>query len=208
MKLTKYEHACFTLEKEGELLVIDPGVWTTDLGAPKNVVGVVVTHEHPDHFDPDALSALISHNPRAIIYAHESITTQLSAAIPTKSVASGSRLMVESFQLQFFGGDHAVIHTDIPRIANLGVLINESVYYPGDSFSLPKRPVDVLALPVAAPWMKFSEAVDFARAIKPRLIFPTHDAILSDDGKQLVDTMVPQLVSDSSYHRPRSSIDV
>ena len=37
--------------------------------------------------------------------------------------------------------------------------------------------MDVLALPVAGPWMKISEAVDYALAVKPRLAFPVHDGV-------------------------------
>ena len=65
MKITKYEHACFTVEKEGKLLVIDPGAFTTDLPVLENVVAVVVTHEHADHFNSASLDAIIAHSPDA-----------------------------------------------------------------------------------------------------------------------------------------------
>lgn len=190
MKLTNYEHACFTLEKDGKLLVVDPGGYTTDLDAPENVVAIVVTHEHPDHFDPNALGALIAHNPEAIIYGHEHITRQFGDTLPHQAVEVGSIVTAGPFTLEFFGGDHAIIHPDYPKIPNLGVMVNETVYYPGDSFALPDRPVDTLALPVAAPWLKLSESIDFLGAVKPRVAFPTHDAILSATGKQLVDRML------------------
>ena len=56
MKITKYEHACFVVEEDGESLIVDPGGWTTDLVIPDTVVGVIITHEHQDHikgYDPD-----------------------------------------------------------------------------------------------------------------------------------------------------------
>ena len=191
MRLTKYEHACFTLEKDGKLLVVDPGAYTTDLPALESVAAIVVTHEHADHFDVSALGAIIAHNPDARIFAHESITRQFGDTLPHSSVVAGEGIEAGPFKLEFYGGDHAVIHPDIPGIANLGVMIDGMVYYPGDSFTQPKRPVDVLALPTAAPWMKMSEAFDFLTTVKPRLAFPTHDAISSDAGKQLADRMMP-----------------
>ncbi len=189
MKLTKYEHACFTVEKEGKLLVVDPGGFTTDLPALDSVVAIVVTHEHPDHFDMNALSALIARNPDAVIYAHESIAGRLGNALPNRTVVASEGVEAGPFRLEFYGGKHATIHDDIPAVANLGVMINGLIYYPGDSLTQPERPVDVLALPVSAPWMKQSESVDFLTTVKPRLAFPTHDAILSQAGKGLVDRL-------------------
>jgi len=203
MKLTKYEHACFTLEKDGKLLVVDPGVYTTDLPALESVVAVAVTHEHADHYDVNALGAIISHNPEAVIYAHESITRQFGDTLPHQAVSVNDIVSVGPFKLEFFGGEHAIIHPDIPRIANLGVMIDDTVYYPGDSFSRPDTPVEILALPTAAPWMKVSEAVDFLRAVQPRLVFPTHDAVSSSFGKQLADTIIPTFAQNigATYRR-------
>ncbi len=202
MKLTKYEHACFTIEKDDQLLVVDPGGFTTDFMPPTNVVAIVITHEHGDHLDHTRLAAIIDQNPTAIIVAHPSITTHIES-FQTRSVLPGDHSTVGAFDLTFYGGDHAVIYPDIPVVANLGVLINEHVYYPGDSFTRPNVPVDVLALPIGAPWLKLSEAVDFIREVKPRLAFPTHDAVLSDTGKDLADRILPQLLEkhDIVYQR-------
>lgn len=210
MKLTKYEHACFTVEKDDKLLVVDPGGWTTDLGAPENVVAIVVTHEHPDHFDVNALGAIIGHNPDAVIYAHEDIVRQLGDTLPNCAVVAGEGIEAGPFRLEFYGGEHAVIHTDMPVAANLGVMVNASLYYPGDSFALPERSVDTLALPVSAPWMKASEAFDFLMVVKPRLAFPTHDAILSDTGKSLADRMMPIFAekAGATYQRLTETIEI
>jgi L-ascorbate metabolism protein UlaG (beta-lactamase superfamily) len=210
MKLTKYEHACFTLEKDGKLLIIDPGVFTTDLGSPENVIAIVVTHEHADHFDVNALGALIAHNPDAIIYAHENITRQFGDTLPHQAVQAGEVVQAGPFSLAFFGGEHAVIHPSFPPIANLGVMIDDVVYYPGDSFTIPDKPVSVLALPVTAPWLKISEVMDFLMEVKPQLAFPTHDAIASDAGKSLPDRMLPGFAESygGTYQRIDGSIEV
>jgi len=200
MKLTKYEHACFTLEKNDQVLVVDPGNFTTDFVPPSNVTAVVITHEHTDHFDHEQLAAIINENPEAVIIAHPSITQQIEV-FETKSVLAGDHISVGSFDLGFYGGEHAVIHPDIPGLANLGVLINGLLYYPGDSFVRPDVPVDTLALPVSAPWLKISEVIDFARDVQPRFAFPTHDAVLSDIGKSLPDNMIPRLIGDVIYQR-------
>lgn len=186
MQLTKYEHACFTLEKDDQLLVVDPGEWSSDFISPSNVIAIVITHDHGDHFDHEQLEAVIDENPDAVIVGPETVTSQIEV-FQTKTIQAGDSLDIGPFHLEFFGGKHASIHPSIPAAVNVGVLINDLLYYPGDSFVLPGRPVDTLALPVAAPWLKISEAMDFLMQIRPRLAFPTHDAVLSQIGKELVD---------------------
>lgn len=210
MKLTKYEHACFTLEKDGKLLVVDPGVLTTSLGTPENVAAIVITHEHPDHFDSNALGALLVHNPGMVIYAHENITKQLGDTLPHEAVSSGEVITVGPFALEFFGGQHAVIHPSIPVVANLGVMVNDTIYYPGDSFTEPGKKVNVLALPVTAPWLKISEVIDYVVKIQAELVFPTHDGVASDFGKQLPDRLIPSFVENygGSYQRLTSPLDI
>jgi L-ascorbate metabolism protein UlaG (beta-lactamase superfamily) len=209
MQLTKYEHACFTLEKDDQLLVVDPGGWSSDFISPSNVVAIVITHDHSDHFDHEQLAAIIDENPEAIILAPETVTSQIEV-FQTKTVQPGDTFDIGPFHLEFFGGKHAGIHPSIPQTVNVGVLINDLLYYPGDSLTLPGRPVDTLALPVAAPWLKISEAMDFLMQIRPRLAFPTHDAILSDIGKELVDGRLSATAKeqDTTYQRITEAITI
>lgn len=186
MKITKFEHACFSVDSNGQSVIVDPGNFTSDFITPKNVIAVVITHEHGDHFDTGKLEAIAQENPGVIIIAHTSITDQLGA-FTTRSVSAGDTVTIGPFTLRFYGGEHAVIHSDIPMIANLGVMINDRVFYPGDSFVQPHTPVEVLALPVGAPWLKISETIDYFVAVKPQIAFPTHDAVLSEIGKQVPD---------------------
>lgn len=209
MRITKYQHACFTVEHDEKVLVVDPGAFSTDFIAPEHVVAVVITHEHGDHFDHDQLAAIIDKNPDAVILAHESIISQVVTG-EVHSVAPGDVTTVGPFSLEFFGGQHALIHKNTPVIANIGVLINDLLYYPGDSFVLPGKPVDTLALPASAPWMKISEAMDYLSTVQPRLAFPTHDAILSDTGKSITDMWLKKAAdeNDIEYKRIEDPIEV
>lgn len=160
MELTKYEHACVTVAKDSQVLVVDPGNWTTDFTAPDHVVAVIITHEHADHFDNEHIAAILDKNPEAVIVAPESVTKHIEA-FPTHMVSAGDTATFGAFTLQFVGGTHATIYSSLPAVANLGVIINELIYYPGDSFFLPSQTIDTLAVPVSAPWLKTSEVIDF-----------------------------------------------
>src|SRR4051812_14110075 len=124
MELIKYEHACFTVEKDEQLLVVDPGEFSSDFIAPEHAIGIIITHEHADHLDHEKIAAIIDKNPDAIIIGPEAITSQIEA-FETKSVTPGETITIGPFSLEFFGGKHAVIHSSIPVIENLGVLVND-----------------------------------------------------------------------------------
>ena len=206
MKLTKFNHACFALTKNNETALVDPGNWSTDITNLPAITAVIITHEHQDHFDHSQLSRIAKKFPQATVYAHSDITQQITE-LPARAVAAGDYIHHGEFTFSFYGGDHAIIHPSLPPVANLGVLINQSVYYPGDSFALPDTPVKTLALPVAAPWMKISEAMDFCTNINAsELVFPTHDAILSPQGKTLADTMLGKI--SAVYQRVNESIEI
>jgi L-ascorbate metabolism protein UlaG (beta-lactamase superfamily) len=189
MKLTKYEHACFTVEKDNRTIVVDPGAFSANFIVPTNVVAIVVTHEHMDHLDTAHLQAIIDKNPNVLIISHEAVTSVLTE-FTTKTVQPGETIRVEPFEFTFFGGEHALIHTSIPRIANIGVLIDGRIYYPGDSFIIPSVPVEILAVPTSAPWLKMGEVIDFLLAVHPHLAFSTHDALLSEHGIAVVDRLL------------------
>lgn len=187
MDIRKFRHACLELTKDNQSLVIDPGGWSTDFKPSDKIIGVVVTHEHGDHFDKTQLQKILERNPEVCIYAHVDIIAQLDDFVGKKlSVTAGETVSAGPFSLRFTGGTHATIHPDYPVCANLGVVIDDGeLYYPGDSFALPECNVETLVVPASAPWMKMSEAMDFITAVKPKTCFPTHNALLSAEGQQL-----------------------
>lgn len=190
MKLTKYEHACVVIEKQGVRLVIDPGTFSSTLPVLTDVKAIVVTHQHADHLDSERLQQLRAANPDTPVFTADDVA-QAHPELGLSTVEPGQSLTVGPFALTFTGGQHAEIDSSLPRIQNIGVLINDgAVYYPGDSFAEPGNTVQTLLVPAAAPWMKVSEAMDFLRDVQPELAIPTHDAILSEQGKQIYDNML------------------
>lgn len=185
MRVTKHEHACLRLERDGKTLIIDPGNFTLPLADVRGLVAIVVTHEHPDHWTPDHLDRLLALAPGTPIFAPAGV----AAAAPGYDitvVSAGDTVTVEPFTLAFYGGRHNVIHESIPVVDNVGVLVDDEFYYPGDSYAVPKgADVRLLAAPVGAPWLKIGEAMDFVLAVRPRRAFATHDMTLSRVGQQM-----------------------
>lgn len=185
MKLTKFEHSCLVLELSGQTLVLDPGAFTRPVTELRGVVAIVITHEHQDHWTPDQVRGILAHNPAARIFGPRGVAAAADTFAVT-TVTPGGSVTVGAFTLRFFGGVHAEIHSSIPLIDNVGVLVNDTLYHAGDSFTVPDGvPVDVLAVPIGAPWLKLSEAIDYVAAINPRRSFSMHEMVLSDAGKAL-----------------------
>lgn len=185
MRLTKFEHAALLLEESGKKLFIDPGSFTSPLTDTANTVAVVITHEHADHWTPEQLKRVLELNPEAPIFAPEGVA-RAAADFDVTVVHAGDTVEAGPFTLRFFGGRHAVIHESIPVVDNLGVLVNDELYYAGDSFVIPDGvELDVLAVPAGAPWMKVAETMDYVLATKPKRTFPTHEMVLSRAGKDL-----------------------
>lgn len=183
MRVTKFEHAALTLVEAGKTLVIDPGSYTAPLGDLDDVVAIVLTHEHPDHWTPDHLDRILGTFPGTPIFGPEGVA-KAAAGYDVTVVHPGDTVDADPFRLEFFGGRHAVIHSSIPVIDNVGVLVNDEFYYPGDSFAVPSgREIALLAAPVGAPWLKIGEAMDFVLAVAPRRAFSTHDMTLSVVGR-------------------------
>ncbi|GGT03261.1 MBL fold metallo-hydrolase [Streptomyces sp. NPDC054847] len=194
MRLTKRIHACVQLEKDGRRLVIDPGGFSEQDAAVGADV-LLVTHEHPDHFDEGRLRAALEANPSARLWTLRSVAERLSAAFPGRvsTVGHGDTFTAAGFDVQVHGELHAVIHPDIPRITNVGYLVDGSVFHPGDALTVPGRPVDTLMLPVHAPWNKISEVIDYVRDVAPRRAVDVHDALLTDLARPIYDRQIGEL---------------
>ena len=199
MKLTKYQHACMVLQQDDQALVIDPGNFTDDFVLPANVAAVVITHLHPDHCDTEKLQQIISANPDVMVFALSEASD--AAGVPIMQVRPGDTVLAGVFSLEFVGGTHATIHENITPVGNVGVIVNDMLYYPGDSFVYPPRPIRWLAAPISAPWLKVSESIDFINVAIPEYVVPTHDAILSSKGQQLVDRVVTGLLAPEIHYR-------
>ncbi|MFP7759824.1 MBL fold metallo-hydrolase [Marisediminicola sp. LYQ85] len=184
MKVTKYEHSCLVLEKSGQSLIVDPGMFTTPLSDARGVTAIVITHEHPDHWTPEQLRRILDVNSGATIYGPAGVAAAAGDDVDVTVVAAGDEIEAGPFSLRFFGGTHAEIHRSIPLVDNVGVLVDGELYYAGDSFFIPEG-VDIptLAVPAGAPWLKIGEVIDYVEAIAPRRSFAVHEMVLSVAGK-------------------------
>jgi L-ascorbate metabolism protein UlaG (beta-lactamase superfamily) len=196
VRVTKFTHSCLRIEGGGAVLVVDPGSFS-ERSALTGADAVLITHEHADHLDVDGLADTLAQRPGLRVYAHPDVLPKLTAfADVVTGVEPGTAFTAAGFTVRAYGGQHAVIHPEIPRIANLGFLIADdagSLYTPGDSFTALGEHVDTLFVPLNAPWLKLSEAIDFVREVRPGRAFALHDYLLTDTGAKISDGHLERL---------------
>lgn len=190
VKLVKHGHACLELVENGQRLIVDPGNYTENMDGYLNVVAVVYTHMHDDHCFEEQLDRILAGNANLKIFGTDEVADRLEKSGERKysvtRVHHGDWHDLGEFKLEFFGDLHAEIHRSIPLLQNCGVMINDQLYYPGDSFTKPDRKVEWLACPSSAPWLRISDVIDFINEVKPSNSFATHNALLSDIGHKLM----------------------
>ena len=190
MQITRFGHAALLVEAADTRLLIDPGVFShDDTFALERLDAIIVTHQHPDHLDPQRTAALLDANPGATLIADPETAASMNQAdgahnwLPN---ADGLETVVKGINVRGVGAQHAVILPTIPRIANIGVLISAggepTLFHPGDTYEHAPDGVDVLAVPMSAPWAKSSETVEFVTRVSPAALFPIHDCTVSEAG--------------------------
>lgn len=193
MRLTHFDHSCLLVERDGARILFDPGDFSHGFEGITGLDAILITHQHPDHADPDRLPALVEGNPDAALYTDPQTAALLGD--PWTAVFPGDEFRIGKVRATGAGGVHAVIHPDMPLIDNtaffLGTADNPYEFlHPGDSLfvpakAVPEQSVDVLAFPAAAPFLRIGDAIDYLRAMKPRVAVPIHQGMLNDHGRKL-----------------------
>ncbi|MFC8303099.1 MBL fold metallo-hydrolase [Specibacter sp. NPDC057265] len=202
MLLTKFTHSCVRLERDGRTLVLDPGVLSESAQALTGADAVLITHEHADHFDADALVQALSASPALTIHAPHKVAAELRGQAPGQAerihdTAPGTGFEAAGFSVRCFGGQHALIHASVPVVPNVGYLIEDAdgaVYHPGDSLIVPHGvAVHTLLVPVQAPWSKVAEVVDFVVSVRAPRAFQIHDGLLNEQGLEFTESHIARI---------------
>ncbi len=181
MKINKIGHSCLVMEVDDVKILTDPGDYTT---AQNNLVGVqavLISHNHGDHLSTDSLKTILSQNPEASVYTNSNVGVDLDKAnIPYTLVGHEQDFMVGSVSITAFEHEHNTIYPGVPVPINTSYLIGNKLFFPGDTWAFPNRPIELLALPTGGPWNKTMESISYAKRLQPKMVFPIHDFMFKD----------------------------
>jgi L-ascorbate metabolism protein UlaG (beta-lactamase superfamily) len=200
MRVTNLGHSCLLVEAAGARILLDPGTLSHGFEQLVDLDAVVITHQHVDHLDAERLPIVVETNDNAAVVAEPEVAVELTrVGIEAVPLHPGEVRTFAGLEIGAVGGEHALIHPDIPRVGNVGVLLRAddepTLFHPGDAIDTVPEGVDVLALPVSAPWAALKETADFLRAVGAGRWFPIHDGVLSPAGRgiylRLLDSLAP-----------------
>lgn len=179
MHIRKLRHCCMVITVGKTIIVTDPGIYSLEQHDKISHADIVlITHEHADHFHIESLEALLKRSPQTSVIANDAVGAILGGeGIEHHIMEHGDVIDHKGIHIEAYGKKHAVIHQSLPVVSNVGFLLENKLFYPGDALTDPGKPVDVLALPTVGPWLKVSESIDYGLKLKPRVAFPVHDAI-------------------------------
>ncbi len=183
MKITKFGHCCLLIEEKGLRILTDPGDYTDQQRSVNDIDVVLITHEHSDHLHMDSVKDLVKNNPGVRIITNNAVGRLLEEqGIKHELLEHGQNMTIEEVVFEGHGEQHAEIYKTYPRVQNTGYFIAGRLFYPGDALYNPGKPVEILGLPVAGPWLKISEAIDYCLEVMPKVAFPVHDGVLKRPG--------------------------
>jgi L-ascorbate metabolism protein UlaG (beta-lactamase superfamily) len=179
MTITKLGHCCLLIEDQGKVIMTDPGAWSTAQNEVQEVDIILITHEHPDHFHVESLKTVLANNPQAIVVTNSRVSELLAQNnIAATLLQHEQKHTFENLEIAGFGTEHANIYPALPNVMNTGFLIQDRFFYAGDAFTNPGVAVEILGMPMIAPWMKLAESIEWALTLKPRVCLPVHDGML------------------------------
>jgi L-ascorbate metabolism protein UlaG (beta-lactamase superfamily) len=190
MRVTHLGHACLLVESADRRILIDPGNLSSGFDELTGLDAIIVTHNHPDHFDPERAARLVRGNAGTPVHTDPLTADVLRgeglSAVPTRQ---GETFSVGDVTVTPVGELHAFNHDAMPRIPNVGVVLRAdgepALFHPGDAYDADPGAVDVLAHPLSAPWAASRDSIAFVARISPRVVIPIHDALLSPVGRSM-----------------------
>jgi L-ascorbate metabolism protein UlaG (beta-lactamase superfamily) len=183
--ITLIKHGTLAISYKDKTIHIDP---VSGYGKPTDYVKefpkadvIIVTHEHGDHLDKDAIAAL-SEKGRTKLITNADTAEKLGWGTVMKNGDSGTILgevTIDAVPAYNYTKGHTQFH---PKGRDNGFVLTFDglrIYIAGDTEDIPEmaalKDIDIAFLPVNQPYtMTVEQCVNAANIIKPKVLIPYH----------------------------------
>ena len=186
--ITCIKHASMEINYNGVEIQVDPvGMWLkpeTDYATFPKANIILITHEHKDHFDREAIHAL--RTPATAIYVNQAVFGHFKNGLVMHNgdkVQYTDDISIEAVPAYNTTPDHQQFH---PKGRDNGYILTLDglrIYIAGDTEDIPEMAkipqqgwkIDVAFLPVNQPYtMTVEQCVHAARMVAPEVLIPYH----------------------------------
>lgn len=182
LQITLIGHGTLMLSFGGKVVHIDPWSKLADYSRLPKADLILVTHEHPDHLDPDAIKSVRKGGSQVIV--NEASSGKISGSMV---MTNGEMQVIQGLKIEAVPA-YNLIHMRSPGqpyhsrgIGNGYVLTcgDKRIYVAGDTENTPemKSLPDIYCafLPMNLPYtMTPGMVADAAKAMKPMILYPYH----------------------------------
>lgn len=177
----------------------DPGAWSTLQNSETKIDLILISHEHGDHLHVESLRVVLQNSPNAKIITNSAVGKILTEkGIEFSILEEGQAGNFENITLETYGSIHAEVYKELGKVQNTGYFIDGKLFYPGDALTIINKPVEILAAPVAGPWLSFKQAIEYILAVNPKLFFPVHENVVREEFRTaLFERLIPGATKDS-----------
>jgi L-ascorbate metabolism protein UlaG (beta-lactamase superfamily) len=182
LKITFLGHGSLMFTLGEKIIHVDPYGKVADYSSLPKADLVLVTHEHHDHLDMDALGEIRTSKTKIIMT--ESCAQQVKGGIIMKN---GEVRTVDGIHIEAVAAYNMVHKRDNgqpfhPKGVGNGYVLtfgDKRIYVAGDTENIPEmknlKDIDVAFLPMNLPYTMTPEMVaDAARSFHPRVLYPYH----------------------------------
>ena len=180
--ITCIGHGTLMMSFGGKIIHIDPVSQMADYSQLPKADLILVTHEHSDHLDLQAIEK--TKTGKTVLVITENVAKQVRDGIVMKN---GDEKMIAGFRIEAVPA-YNIIHMRSPGVpyhakgVGNGYIISfgdKRVYIAGDTENTPEmksvRNIDIAFLPMNLPYTMTPEMVaDAAKAILPKILYPYH----------------------------------
>jgi L-ascorbate metabolism protein UlaG (beta-lactamase superfamily) len=197
LEITPLGHASVMFKYRGQVIHVDPFGKMADYSKLPKADLVLITHEHFDHFDPDALRKIMKE--KTPVVSTEVVSRKLKHVSvmrngDVKEIMGLNIEAVPAYNIVHKGKGGKPFH---PKGRGNGYVItfrDKRVYIAGDTENTPEmkslKGIDTAFLPVNLPYTMDAEmVVDAVKAFKPKILYPYHYALGKSDLPRLKDLM-------------------
>jgi len=185
LKITFVKHASLMFEYEDKVMHIDPVLRMGNYNLLPKADIILITHDHGDHFDMNAIQKLSKNNTRIIVTPK---CTEISEKLETPVIMSnGDTRALKGFMIKAVPA-YNIKHKRKndkpyhPKGEGNGYVIlvgGKKIYIAGDTENIPEMKklnnIDIAFLPMNLPYTMTPEMVaDAVKMIKPGVIYPYH----------------------------------